>query len=393
MSCGRGRGGASSSSSPQNRIYALARRHDEESSPDVIIGILSVSSYDIYALIDPGSTLSYVTPLVAAFLGHIISGEGTRVDTQKIEAVKTWPRPTTSTEVRSFLGLAGNYRRFVEGFSSLSAPLTKLTRKGARFQWTDACEWSFQALKDRLTSAPVLTLSEGTDGYVIYCDASGIGLGCVLMQHGTTKMYHDIREVYLWDGMKKNIAEFVAQCPNYRGAQFTANFWRSFQNGLGTQVSLSTIFHPQTDGQPESTIQTLEDILRACVIDFKGSWDDHLPLIEFTYNYSYHSNIQMAPYEALYGRKSQSRQKSYSDVRQQDLEFGVDDWVFLKVSPIKGVMRFGKKGKLSLWCIGPYRIIRRVGQVAYELELPSELDSVHPIFHVSILQKCIGDLT
>ncbi|XP_070011058.1 uncharacterized protein [Nicotiana sylvestris] len=124
-----------------------------------------------------------------AFLGHIFSGEGIQVDTQKIEAVKTWPRPTTSTEVHSFLGLAGYYRRFVEGFPSLSAPLTKLTQKGAKFQWTDACERIFQALKDRLTSAPVLMLPKGTDGYVIYCDASCIGLGFVMMQHGKVVAY------------------------------------------------------------------------------------------------------------------------------------------------------------------------------------------------------------
>lgn len=91
-----------------------------------------------------------------------------------------------------------------------------------------------------------------------------------------------------------------------RGAQFTANFWRSFQAGLGTQVSLSTTFYPQSDGQAESTIRTLEDMLWACVIDFWGSWDDHLPLIEFAYNNSYHSSIQMAPCEALYGRKCRS---------------------------------------------------------------------------------------
>lgn len=90
---------------------------------------------------------------------------------------------------------------------------------------------------------------------------------------------------------------------------------------------------------------------------------------------------------------AQSRQKSYSDVRRRDLEFRINDWVFLKVSPMKGVMRFGKKGKLSPRYIGPYRIIRRVGQVAYELELPSELESVHPVFHVSMLRKCIGDPT
>ncbi|CAN4099443.1 unnamed protein product [Withania somnifera] len=91
-----------------------------------------------------------------------------------------------------------------------------------------------------------------------------------------------------------------------RGAQFTAKFWKSFQGSLGTKVNLSTAFHPQTDGQAERTIQTLEDILRACVLDFKGSWHDHLPLIEFAYNNSYHSSIKMAPYEALYGRKCRS---------------------------------------------------------------------------------------
>ncbi|WMV44978.1 hypothetical protein MTR67_038363 [Solanum verrucosum] len=91
-----------------------------------------------------------------------------------------------------------------------------------------------------------------------------------------------------------------------KGAQFTAQFWKSFQKGLGSKVNLSIAFHPQINGQVERTIQTLEDILRACVIDFKGNWDEHLPLIEFAYNNSYHSNIQMAPYEALYGRKCRS---------------------------------------------------------------------------------------
>ena len=181
-------------------------------------------------------------------------------------------------------------------------------------------------------------------------------------------------------------------------------------------MNLSTAFHPQTDGQAERTIQTLEDMLRACI------------LVEFAYNNSYHSSIKMAPYEALYGSKcrspigwfekgettlfgpdlvhqamekvkviqqrletAQSRHKSYADVRRRGLEFSIGDWVFLKVSPMKGVMRFGKKGKLSPRYIGPYKIIRRVGQVAYELELPQELSSVHPVFHVSMLRKCMGN--
>ncbi|WMV13467.1 hypothetical protein MTR67_006852 [Solanum verrucosum] len=103
-----------------------------------------------------------------------------------------------------------------------------------------------------------------------------------------------------------------------------------------------------------------DNILRACVIDFKGSWDDHLPLIEFTYNNSYHYNIQMAPYEALDKLKTaQSQQKSYADVRRRELECQVDDWVFLKVSPMKGVMKFGKKGKLNHRYAGPYKILKR----------------------------------
>uniref|UniRef100_A0A0V0GVY7 Putative ovule protein n=1 Tax=Solanum chacoense TaxID=4108 RepID=A0A0V0GVY7_SOLCH len=91
-----------------------------------------------------------------------------------------------------------------------------------------------------------------------------------------------------------------------RGTQFTSHFWKAFQKGLGTNVKLITAFHPQMDGQEERTIQTLEDMLRACVIDFKGNWDDHLPLIEFAYNNSYHSSIVMASFEALYGRRCRS---------------------------------------------------------------------------------------
>ncbi|KAH0674488.1 hypothetical protein KY290_024657 [Solanum tuberosum] len=424
--------------------------------------------------------------------------------------------------------------RFVEGFSSISSLLTKLTQKTVMFQWFEACEQSFQELKPRLTTAPVLTLPEGTQGFVVYCDTSRVGLGCVLMQNGkvisyasrqlkihernypthdleldvvvftlkiwrhylygvyvdvftdhnslqyvfsqkelnliqrrwlellkdydmnilyhpggkkelakegevvvmngiesslvfevkekqdqdpillelkakvdelqeriieeayssiyfihpgSTKMYRDLREAYWWSSMKKGIAEFIAKCPNSqqdRGAQFTTQFWKSFQKGLSSKVNLSTVFHPQIDGQAERTIQNLEDMLRVCVIDFKGSWDNHLPLIEFAYDNNYHSSIQMTLYEALYWRRyrspigwfevgeagligpnlvhqamekvktiqerlktAQSRHKSYTDVRRKDLEFEVDDWVYLKVSPIEGVMRLCKKGKIS----------------------------------------------
>ncbi|GJX17983.1 putative reverse transcriptase domain-containing protein [Tanacetum coccineum] len=153
---------------------------------------------------------------------------------------------------------------------------------------------------------------------------------------------------------------------------------------------MSTAYHHETDGQSERTIQTLEDMLRACVIDFGSGWDKHLPLAEFSYNNIYHASIKAAPFKALYGRKCRSP-KSYVDVRRKPLEFEVGDKVMLKVSPWKGVVRFGKRGKLSPRYIGPFKILSRVGPVAYKLELPRELQGIHNTFHVSNLKKCLSD--
>ncbi|GAB2279902.1 hypothetical protein Dimus_039391 [Dionaea muscipula] len=540
-----------------------------------------------------------------AFLGHVISRDGVSVDRKKVEAVERWPRPTTVSEVRSFLGMAGYYRRFVEGFSTLALPLTSLIRKDGKFVWSDACERSFVELKRRLTTAPVLALPIEGGNFVIYSDASLQGLGCVLMQHGrviayvsrqlkthernypthdlelaavvfalklwrhylygescevftdhkslkyiftqrelnlrqrrwlellkdfdltiqyhpgkanvvadalsrrgessvacltvqsglieefrrleiqpvresvgalidrlivrptlgdqiltaqredpecqsiigrltegadsdfvvtpdgflrfhgrivlpnqeelraalfaeahnswfnvhpgATKMFHDLRERFWWRGMKRHIAEFVSRClvcqqvkaehqrpagrlqplpiPEWkwehitmdfvtglpttrnghdavwvivdrltksahflpvkvtfslerlarlyireiirlhgapvtivsdRDPRFVSKFWGALHREFGTRLSFSTAYHPQTDGQSERTIQTLEDMLRACALDWRGNWDDHLPLMEFSYNNSFHSSIEMAPYEALYGRKCRS---------------------------------------------------------------------------------------
>ena len=213
-----------------------------------------------------------------------------------------------------------------------------------------------------------------------------------------------------------------------RGTQFTSKFWKTLHAELGTRLDLSTAFHPQTDGQSERTIQVLEDMLRACVIEFGGHWDSFLPLAEFSYNNSYHSSIDMAPFEALYGRRcrspigwfdafevrpwgtdllrdsiekvksiqekllaAQSRQKEYADRKVRDLEFMEGEQVLLKVSPMKGVMRFGKRGKLSPRYIGPFEVLKQVGEVAYELALPPGLSGVHPVFHVSMLKRYHGD--
>ncbi|GJY89041.1 putative reverse transcriptase domain-containing protein [Tanacetum coccineum] len=166
-------------------------------------------------------------------------------------------------------------------------------------------------------------------------------------------------------------------------------------------------------------------MLRACVLDFRGSWDVHLPLVEFSYNNIYHSSVRCVPFEALYGRKCRSEvgegqligpelvqettekisqikdrlkaardgQKSYADKRRKPLEFRVGDYVLLKVSPWKGVVRFGKKGKLAPRFIGLFEIIKKVGHVAYRLDLPEELNGVHDTFHVSNLKKCLADPT
>ncbi|KAC9281271.1 hypothetical protein E3N88_46047 [Mikania micrantha] len=193
-----------------------------------------------------------------------------------------------------------------------------------------------------------------------------------------------------------------------RDARFTSNFWKSLQKLLGTRLDMSTAYHPQTDGQSERTIQTLEDMLRACVVDFRNSWETHLPLVEFSYNNSYHTKVgdsQLTSPELVqettekivqirnHMAAARDRQKSYAEKRRKPLEFHVGDKVLLKVSPWKGVIRFGKRGKLNPWYIGPFEILKRIGPMPYQLNLPAELNGVHNVFHVSNLKKCLSDET
>src|SRR5262249_4406862 len=124
-----------------------------------------------------------------SFLGHVVSKEGITIDPAKIEVVISWPRPTTVSNVRSFLGLASYYRHFVEGFARISTPLMNLTRKNVKFRWTNRCEASFRELKGRLTTAPILVIPKEGVGFMIYYNASGTGLGCVLMQNGRVVAY------------------------------------------------------------------------------------------------------------------------------------------------------------------------------------------------------------
>nr|GEZ51972.1 putative reverse transcriptase domain-containing protein [Tanacetum cinerariifolium] len=465
------------------------------------------------------------------FLGHVINNQDIHVDLAKIESVKDWASPKSPMKIRQFLGLARYYRRFIEGFSKIAKPMTKLTQNKVKFEWGNKQEAAFQLLKQKLCSAPILALPEGSEDFIVYCDASIKGLGDVLMQKekvisyascqlkiyeenytthdleldavvftlkiwrhylyetkctvftdhkslqhildqkelnmrqrrwkeqeplrvralvmtirldlpkqilnaltearkpeniknedvggilvkntknteaireqkmvimheshkskyfvhpGSNKMYQDMKKLYWWINMKADIATYVSKCltcakvkaehqrpsgllvqpkipewkwdnitmdfvtklPNSsqgyntiwvivdrltksaiftpiretgpmdklariylkevvtrhgihvsiisdRDLRFTSNFWRSLQNALGTRLDMSTAYHPKTDGQSERTIQTLEDMLHACEINFENGWVNHLPLVEFSYNNNYHASIKAAPF-------------------------------------------------------------------------------------------------
>ncbi|GJT61751.1 putative reverse transcriptase domain-containing protein [Tanacetum coccineum] len=589
------------------------------------------------------------------FLGHVIDSEGIHVDPAKIESIKDWASPKSPTEIR----LAGYYRRFIEGFSKIAKPMTKLTQKKVKFVWGDKQEAAFQLLKQKLCSAPILALPEGSEDFIAYCDASKKGLGAVLMQRekviayasrqlkiheknytthdlelgavvfalkiwrhylygtkctvftdhkslqhilnqkelnmrqrrwlellsdydceiryhpgkanvvadalsrkerdqplrvralvmtigldlpkqilnaqtearkpeniknedvggmllenakdpekvrkeklepradgtlcfngrswlpcygdlrtvimheshkskysihpGSDKMYQDMKKLYWWPNMKADIAtyipewkwdnitmDFVMKLPKSsqgydtiwvivdrltksaifvpmretdpldklarmylkevvtrhgihvsiicdRDPRFASNFWKSLQNALGTNLDISTAYHPQTNGQSERTIQTLEDMLCACAIDFGKGWcRSPVCWTEVGEAQILGPELIQETTEKIIQIKqrmqaARDRQKSYADLKRKPMEFQVGDKVMLKVSPWKGVVRFGKRGKLNPRYVGPFKVIERVGEVAYKLELPEELSRVHNTFHVSNLKKCHAD--
>ncbi|GJU77120.1 putative reverse transcriptase domain-containing protein [Tanacetum coccineum] len=278
---------------------------------------------------------------------------------------------------------------------------------------------------------------------------------------GADKMYYDLRDMYWWSGMKKDIDLYVSKCltcskikaehqspsgwlqqpeiPEWkweriamdfviklprtskykmdrlarlylneivarhgvsisiisdRDSRFTSRFWQSMQKALGTRLDMSTAYHPQTDGQSECSIQTLEYMLRACCEMCRS------PILwaEVREGQLIGPEIVQQTTKKISQIKdrlkaARDRQKSYADKRGKPLEFSVGDHVLLKVSPWKGVVRFGKKGKLAPMFVGPFEITKRIGPVAYRLRLPEELNDVHDTFHVSNLKKCLADPT
>ncbi|GKB67535.1 putative nucleotidyltransferase, ribonuclease H [Tanacetum coccineum] len=576
------------------------------------------------------------------FLGHVINSEGIHVDPAKIESIKDWASPKTPTEIRQFLGLAGYYRRFIDGLSKNSKPMTKLTQKNVKFDWSEKAEAAFQLLKQKLCSAPILALPEGGENLVVYCDASRKGLGAVLMQRekviayasrqlkiheknytthdlelgavvfalkmwrrylyrtkcdvftdhkslqhildqkelimrqrrwlellsdydykiryhpgkanvvtdalsrkerikplrvralvmtislnilvqileaqvearkeenyetedlcgmikklksrvdgtlclngrswipcfgdlrelimyeshkskysvhpGSDKMYQDLKKLYWWPDMKVEIATYVSKCltcakvkaeyqkpfgllvqpviPVWKWENITMDFITKLaktSTGQDTiwviidRLTKSAYFLPmkETDSMEKLMRQYLKEVVLrhgvpvSIISDQDNKFASHFLRslnkalgkvgIDTYLWWSFLTTIVITLVSRLHRLKlftaknvdrlfiglriqaARDRQKSYADRRRKPLESKVGDKVMLKVSPWKRVIRFGKRGKLNPRYIGPFRIIAKVGTLAYRLELPEQLSRVHSTFHVSNLKKGFVD--
>ncbi|GJW87742.1 putative reverse transcriptase domain-containing protein [Tanacetum coccineum] len=282
------------------------------------------------------------------FLRHVINRDGIHVDPSKIEDVKNWEAPRTPSENKTY-------------------------------DWGEEQEEAFQILKDKLCNAPVLALPDGPEDFIVYCDAS--------VRPGADKMYYNLKDMYWWPRMKKDIALTTSGHDA---------IWIIID-----RLTKSAHFLPI---RRDYKMEILARLYLSKIIT-RESWDVHLSLVELCYNNSYHSSVRCAPFKALYKRKCRlpilwakvgegqliGPKIVYVDKRRKPLEFSVGDHVLLKVSPWKGVVRFGKKGKLAPRFVGPFEITKRIGPVAYRLRLPQEINDVHDTFHVSNLKKCLAD--
>ncbi|WVZ94093.1 hypothetical protein U9M48_040030 [Paspalum notatum var. saurae] len=312
--------------------------------------------------------------------------------------------------------------------------MTSLLEKDAAFKWTADRQAAFDELKRRLTTAPVLTLPDQQKKFTVYCDASRDGLGCVLMQEGKVVAYgsrqlrkHEVN--YLTHDL-----ELAAVMPPELCEEF-----ESLNLGFLSHTTVAAFEAEPTleeeinkyQKEDEKLQEIRESLKKGEAPDFKEderAYSIHPGSTKMYYDLkeSYQASLKKSPFEALYGRRcrtplfwdqigekqvfspgiiedaeqqlrvvqknlkiAQSRQKSYADNRRRELNFKVDDFVYLKVSPMRGVRRFNMKGKLAPRYIGPFKVLEKKGEVAYRLELPPSLSGVQDVFHVSQLKKCL----
>nr|GEY71589.1 putative reverse transcriptase domain-containing protein [Tanacetum cinerariifolium] len=292
------------------------------------------------------------------FLSHVIDSRGIHVDPATIESVKDWASPKTPTEIRQFLGLAGYYRRFIEGFL-------------------------------KIANAPILALPEGSEDFVVYCNASHKGLGAVLVQREKVIAYAS-RQLKVHE---RNYTTHDLELAQIEASKLENLKKENVGGMIGTDIPKERL-EPRVDG----TLCLNERSWLPCYGDLRSM------IMHESHKSSYHASIKAAPNEALYGRKcrspvcwaermkaAQDRQKNYTDRKRNPMEFEIGDRVMLKVSPWKGVVLFGKRGKLNPRYVRPFKVLAKVGKVAYKLELPQELSRVHHTFHVSNLKKCYFD--
>nr|GEY06886.1 hypothetical protein [Tanacetum cinerariifolium] len=372
------------------------------------------------------------------FLWRVINGNRIHVDPSKIEAVKNWEASETPSEVYSFLGLARYYHRFIKNFSKIAKPLVVLTQKSKTFDWGDEQENAFQNLKGKLYTAPVLALPNGPKDFVEYCDASELGLGYVLMQRGKVIAYvsrqlkiheknystHDLEldavvfalkiwrhyfdydcEIHNYPGKVNVVADALSRKVPLKGDVRTLIMDEAHKSKYSIHPGADKMYYDLRD-RPSGLLQQLE------IPEWK--WEriamDFVTKLSRTNNG--HDTIWAEVGEGqLIGpelvqestekisqikdrfKAARDRQKSYADNKKKPLVFSVGDYVLIKVSPWKGVVRFGKKGKLAPRFVGPFEITEQIGPVAYRIRLPEELNGVHDTFHVSSLKKCLADPT
>ncbi|XP_012481051.1 uncharacterized protein LOC105795952 [Gossypium raimondii] len=268
------------------------------------------------------------------FLGYVVSVEKIQVDPRKIEAVHDWKEPKNVFDIYSFLGLAGYYRRFVKGFSLIVAPLTKLLRNGVLFVWTDP---------------------ESGKEFVVYNDVSYVGLGCVRMQDGNVVAY-----------ASRQLKTHERNYPTH-----------------DLELVARRVCAPHDSDLRQSILNEAHSSLYAMYLGGNKMYRDLHELYWW---------LGLKP-ELMDFIAASYRQTSSTDLKRRDIEYLVGDFVFLKVFSWKKILRFGRKGKLSPRFIGPYQILKRVGPIAYQLELPLELDCIHDVFYISMLRRYRSDLS